>query len=138
MVARGMENKEIAKRLGITEQAVKEHVSTLLRNLGVRNRAALAEAATTHRLTGRFDEVLDAISTGVAVVDSDGNVLHINTAARRLLNMTEVPVRLTAELIAPLERALRGEEVREPRVTALPLRRPDGTVRGAVVTFAAA
>src|SRR5262249_7312272 len=48
-------NKEIADHLGITEQAVKEHVSALLRNLGVRNRAGLAEAATTHRITGTFD-----------------------------------------------------------------------------------
>jgi DNA-binding CsgD family transcriptional regulator len=52
LVAEGLENKEIAHQLGISEQAVKEHVSNLLRIFGASNRAALAEAAATLRLFG--------------------------------------------------------------------------------------
>ena len=52
LVAEGLENKEIAHRIGLSEQAVKEHVSALLRRLAVRNRAALAEIATELRIAG--------------------------------------------------------------------------------------
>jgi len=51
-VAAGLENKEIAKRLGIAEQTVKEQISNLLERLAVRNRAALAEIATELRIFG--------------------------------------------------------------------------------------
>ena len=51
-VAEGLENKEIAERLGIAEQTVKEQVSNLLQRLAVRNRAALAEIATQMRIFG--------------------------------------------------------------------------------------
>jgi len=54
-VAEGLENKEIGHRLGVSEQAVKEHVSSLLRRLSVRNRAALAEIATELRIAGTTD-----------------------------------------------------------------------------------
>ncbi len=49
---RGLENKEIAAELGIAEQSVKAHVSTLLQKFAVHNRAALAETATRLDLTG--------------------------------------------------------------------------------------
>jgi PAS domain-containing protein len=52
LVAGGLENKEIGHRIGLSEQAVKEHVSALLRRLAVRNRAALAEVATELRIAG--------------------------------------------------------------------------------------
>ncbi len=52
LVAEGLENKEIAHRMGLSEQAVKEHVSTLLHRLAVRNRAALAEIATELKIVG--------------------------------------------------------------------------------------
>jgi PAS domain-containing protein len=52
LVAEGLENKEIGHRLGLSEQAVKEHVSALLRRLAVRNRAALAEIATELKIAG--------------------------------------------------------------------------------------
>jgi len=51
-VVRGYENKQIAKELGVSEQAVKEHVSLLLQRFGVPNRAALAEAGTQRMITG--------------------------------------------------------------------------------------
>src|ERR1700687_3433412 len=52
LVATGLENKEIAHQLEISEQAVKEHVSTLLRILAAPNRAALGDAAATRRFVG--------------------------------------------------------------------------------------
>jgi PAS domain-containing protein len=51
-VTRGLENKQIATQLGVSEQAVKEHVSLLLHRFGVPNRAGLAEAGTTLSITG--------------------------------------------------------------------------------------
>jgi PAS domain-containing protein len=55
LVADGLENKEIAHRIGLSEQAVKEHVSALLHRLAVRNRAALAEIATELKILGTMD-----------------------------------------------------------------------------------
>jgi DNA-binding CsgD family transcriptional regulator len=55
LAAEGLENKEIAYRIGLSEQAVKEHVSTLLQRLAVRNRASLAEIATRLRIVGTMD-----------------------------------------------------------------------------------
>jgi PAS domain-containing protein len=52
LVASGLENKEIAHEFGISEQAVKEQVSTLLRLLAAPNRAALGDAAATRRFLG--------------------------------------------------------------------------------------
>jgi PAS domain-containing protein len=55
LVSTGLENKEIAHQLGISEQAVKEHVSNLLRLLSAPNRAALGDAAATRRFVGTAD-----------------------------------------------------------------------------------
>jgi PAS domain S-box-containing protein len=55
LVAEGLENKEIAHRMGLSEQAVKEHVSALLHRLAARNRAALAEIATELKIVGTMD-----------------------------------------------------------------------------------
>jgi PAS domain S-box-containing protein len=55
LVSEGLENKEIGHRMGLSEQAVKEHVSTLLHRLAVRNRAALAEIATELKIIGTSD-----------------------------------------------------------------------------------
>lgn len=55
MVSDGLGNKAIASLLGISEQAVKEHVSTLLRLLAAPNRAALGDAAATRRFVGTAD-----------------------------------------------------------------------------------
>jgi PAS domain-containing protein len=52
LVIRGLENKQIARDLGVSEQAVKEQVSGLLQRFNVPNRAALAEAGTARRITG--------------------------------------------------------------------------------------
>lgn len=42
LVARGLENKEIARDLGIREQTVKNHLGSAMRKLGVRNRQEVA------------------------------------------------------------------------------------------------
>lgn len=55
LVSDGLGNKEIASLLGVSEQAIKEHVSTLMRLLEAPNRAALGDAAATRRFLGSSD-----------------------------------------------------------------------------------
>lgn len=53
LVAEGLENKEIAGQLGVSEQAVKQQVSVLLHKYAVPSRAMLVRTAVTMRLLGR-------------------------------------------------------------------------------------
>lgn len=53
LVCDGATSKEIGHRLGISEQAVKAHISRLFRKYGVTNRAGLAAAATEVRVARR-------------------------------------------------------------------------------------
>jgi PAS domain-containing protein len=55
LVVRGLGNKAIATELGISEQAAKEHVSTLLRRFRATSRAALAEIGTQLEIIGTAD-----------------------------------------------------------------------------------
>ena len=48
LVAAGLTNPEIAARLGVSPGTVKDHVSSVLRKLGVRTRAELAAAVSSH------------------------------------------------------------------------------------------
>ena len=48
LVARGLTNPEIAARLAVSAGTVKDHVSSALRKLGVRTRAELAAAVSSH------------------------------------------------------------------------------------------
>ena len=50
LVARGLENKEIAQHLGIREQTVKNHLGRVMRKVGVRNRQELAIFAVKQHL----------------------------------------------------------------------------------------
>src|SRR2546430_1621502 len=52
LVVAGYESKAIGHELGISEQAVKDHVSALLQKFKVKNRAGLAEAASRLDFTG--------------------------------------------------------------------------------------
>jgi len=52
LVLAGEPNKEIAIRLGLAEQSIKQYVSDLLRKFDVPNRAALAEAGARLTLVG--------------------------------------------------------------------------------------
>jgi DNA-binding CsgD family transcriptional regulator len=56
LVIKGAQNKEIAPQLGMSEQAVKEHVSRLLRKFGVPNRAALGDAGARLDVIGESIE----------------------------------------------------------------------------------
>lgn len=55
-MAQGLSNRAIAGRLGISEQAVKQHVSRLLVALGARNRVGLVRHALTRRSHAATDE----------------------------------------------------------------------------------
>jgi predicted ATPase/DNA-binding CsgD family transcriptional regulator len=48
LVAAGLTNPEIAARLGVSAGTVKDHVSSVLRKLGVRTRAKLAATVSSH------------------------------------------------------------------------------------------
>lgn len=50
LVARGLENREIAEHLGIREQTVKNHLGRVMRKVGVRNRQELAVFAIKQHL----------------------------------------------------------------------------------------
>lgn len=60
LVAAGLENKQIAAKLGVSEQAVKQQVSVLLRKFDVPSRAMLVQEAMTMRLLGRRMDASDA------------------------------------------------------------------------------
>ena len=59
LVAEGLENKEIAARLRITEQGVKQQVSVLLKKFGAPSRAILARSALAMKLLGPHGRELD-------------------------------------------------------------------------------
>jgi DNA-binding CsgD family transcriptional regulator len=98
LVAEGLENKEIGHRLGLTEQAVKEHVSALLRRLAVRNRAALAESATELKIAGTLDlpphwlgYIYDKSPVASAVVKGSEHVyVAANAAYRRAAGVDDI------------------------------------------------
>ena len=52
-VCRGLSSKAIAAELGVSEQAVKAHLSRLFLKFGVENRAGLVSAALTGAERGR-------------------------------------------------------------------------------------
>jgi HD-GYP domain-containing protein (c-di-GMP phosphodiesterase class II) len=54
LLARGLANKEIARRLGVTPKTVSNHVEHIYTKLGVGSRAAATLHATQHGLVGSF------------------------------------------------------------------------------------
>ena len=55
MVAEGLSNKEVGRRLNLSEGTVKVHLHNIYTKLGINNRTALVPIAHTHRkeLMGR-------------------------------------------------------------------------------------
>jgi DNA-binding NarL/FixJ family response regulator len=51
LVAEGLTNRDIAKRLVVSEHTVHRHVTNILHKLGLPSRAAAATVATRHGLT---------------------------------------------------------------------------------------
>jgi PAS domain S-box-containing protein len=113
LVAAGLGNKEIAHELGISEQAVKEHVSNLLRLLAAPNRAALGEAAAMLQFVGTAD--LGAEWLGllflrapllIALLEgADHRFISVNEAYRRAAGPRELLGRTYREAYADLDEA---------------------------------
>lgn len=115
-MVRGLGNKAIATELAISEQAVKEHVSNLLRRFEVSGRASLAELGTQLQIMGVTDAdtswlpyLFIAAPIGVQVFRGpDHRVVATNEAARRAADRDVIglPLReaypLTADRIGPM------------------------------------
>jgi PAS domain S-box-containing protein len=155
LVADGLGNKEIAHELGISEQAVKEHVSNLLRLLSAPNRAALGEAAAMLQFVGTAD--LGAEWLGllylrapllIALLDgADHRFISVNDAYRRAAGPRELLGRTFREahpdldeagIIALLDDAYRSGEPRSATALSARWYRDDATetARGYLTTFA--
>jgi PAS domain-containing protein len=113
LVASGLENKEIAHHLGISEQAVKEHVSNLLRLLSAPNRAALGDAAATRRFIGTSELdpewltvlFLDAPVLMALLEGPDHRFVTVNDAYRRAAGPRELVGRTFREAFPDLDEA---------------------------------
>ena len=55
LVAEGRGNKEIAKKLGIREQTVKNHLASIMQKLGVKSRLEVGIQAVKQNLAGKSD-----------------------------------------------------------------------------------
>jgi len=125
LVTRGMANKAIASELAISEQAVKDHVSTLLRRFEVSNRASLAEIGTHLLIMGVTDAdtswlpyLFMAAPIGMQVFRGpDHRIVATNAHARKAADRDVIglPLReaypLTADQIGPmLDRVLASGE----------------------------
>jgi DNA-binding NarL/FixJ family response regulator len=67
LIADGLSNKEIAKRLFISLATVKDHVHRMLRKAGLSNRAALASAVRGHVADNGDTNAIDAPPAADAV-----------------------------------------------------------------------
>lgn len=116
LVTRGMANKEIANELAISEQAVKDHVSALLRRFEVSNRASLAEIGTHLVIMGVTDAdtswlpyLFMAAPIGMQVFRGpDHRIVATNAVARKAADrdVSGMPLRegypLTVDRIGPM------------------------------------
>ena len=113
MVGEGLGNKDIAQRLTISEQAVKEHVSALLRRLGVPNRAGLAEAAAMLRIVGSTEVssewmhllFLHAPMLVALLEGPEHRFVAVNEAYRRAAGSQELVGRTIREVVPDIDEA---------------------------------
>jgi len=71
MVVAGYSNREIAGKLGVSEQTVKHHLTSAFNKLGVYNRLELALFAVDHRLVGE-ETPSEALRDGEDVANKGG------------------------------------------------------------------
>ena len=153
-VAQGLENKEIAARLDISEQGVKQQVSVLLRKFRAPSRAVLARTALTMKLLGTADHGADvpleylfdraplliAMSTGPEL-----ELVLVNRAVRELFGDREYIGRTLREafsdvaagmyeLLVSVQRTGQAYRSNEQLVR---FQLPDGTPREAYLSFIA-
>ena len=116
LVVGGHGNKAIAAELGISEQAAKERVSTLLRRFGATSRAGLAEIGTQLQILGSTDVDVSWLPylflhapIGIQVLRGpEHHVVAVNTTNRKALDRETVglPFReafpLNADRMLPL------------------------------------
>lgn len=146
-------NKEIAGRLKISEQGVKQQVSVLLRKFAVGSRAMLVRSSITMRLLGRtstagllyeylFDRapVLIAMSRGPAHEFTLVNPAFVSLFGEREYigrTLTECFPHADAGLLAQLDGVIeRGEPWSHSR-QRLPRSLPDGTAREVYLSLVA-
>ena len=117
LAAAGYENKEIAGRLGISEQAVKQQVSVLLKKFGVGSRAVLATTAMTMRLLGRtsrdgvpYEYLFDRAPVMIAMSRGPRHELAlVNPAFVRFFGERDYIGRTFAECFPEASAALRAD-----------------------------
>lgn len=154
LVAQGLENKEIAGRLGISEQGVKQQVSVLLRKFGAPSRAVLARIALSMKLLGDGDHAKDipveylfdraplliAMATGPEL-----RFVLVNRAVRDLFgereytgrSLREVFPNVDARLFAALSAVQQTGQAYRTNEQQVSLRRPDGSAYDVYLSFIA-
>lgn len=132
-VIHGLENKDIGRRLGISEQAVKQQVSVLLRKFSVPSRAALTEAAVTTKLLGSqaaasdvpLEYLFDRAPVLIVVTRGpEHRFILANPAYRAFVGVNDCIGRTVAECL-PLAYPDQISELDETYRTGVPYRNPE-------------
>ena len=153
LVAEGYENKEIAGRLEVSEQAVKQQVSVLLKKFGVASRAVLATTAMTMRLLGRasrdgvpYEYLFDRAPVMIAISQGPRHELAlVNPAFVRLFGDRGYVGRTFIEcfpvtgprLLPRLDRVFAGGEPWAQSELRLTFRSPEGHEREVFLSLVA-
>lgn len=67
-------------------------LSPILRHIDAQNRRLQAKAEQLERLQTEFSTITADMSEGLVLLNADGAVVHINSAAKRLYGLTENPI----------------------------------------------
>ena len=154
LVADGLENKEIAGLLGISEQGVKQQVSVLLKKFDAPSRAVLARTALTMKLLGTshhaadvpVEYLFDRAPLLIGMTSGPEHVLVlVNRAVRELFgdrNYIGQPLRnafrdADAGVFAELARIHETGQAYRTNEQRVRFTLPDGTAREAYLSFIA-